>query len=162
MARGSSRRAVQNITFLLFVCQALTESPEITSINTTKITAQNNEGYNEFLLDLQGTNLQSNKTKIRITSKDAAKNEICEKEDSKINEYELSELWRTNGANSTLQYKLRLPISVCGNVYLCLLHEVVGKSAIPPGMYTKTEQWYHQGTDIVIKVPTNEKCIEKE
>lgn len=163
MARGLSRRAIQHIliTFLLIACtfcQVLTESPEFTSLTVIKNPQTTNNEYNEFLLDIQGKNFYSNKTKIRITTKDAAKNEICEKEDSKI-DYQLSEV-RTNGT-SNARFKLRLPKSVCGNVYLCLLHEVVGKSAIPPGMYTKTEQWYHQGRDFVINVPLNEKC-EKE
>lgn len=160
MARGLSRRAVQQITFLLtacYICQALTENPEITSLQVSKSTdsSQNNDEYNEFILDVQGKNLHNNRTKIRITTKEAAKNEICENEDSKF-KYELSEV-RTNGTSSA-RYKLRLPKSVCGNVYLCLPHEVVGESAIPPGMYTKTEQWFHQGRDFVITVPLNEKC----
>lgn len=163
MARGLSRRAVQHIItlFLLIACtvgQPLTESPVLTSLTVTDHSQNNNE-YNEFMLDVRGKNLYGNKTKIRITTKDAAKNVLCEKEDSKIADYELSEVRTNNGTNGAL-YKLRLPKSVCGNVYLCLLHEVVGESAIPPGMYTKTEQWYHQGRDIVVKVPLNEKCIE--
>lgn len=161
MARGLSRRSVQEITLLLLIacciCQTLTESSDITSLTVSHptVNSRNNDEYNEFFLDLEGKNLYSNKTKIRITTKDAAKNEICENEDSKI-DYELSEV-RTNGTH-TARYKLRLPKSVCGNVYLCLLHEVVGESAIPPGMYTKTEQWYHQGRDVVITVPLNEMC----
>lgn len=161
MARGSSRRAVQHFItlFLLIgctVCEALTESPEFTSLSVTNHSRYNDE-YNEFFLDVQGKNLHSNKTKIRISTKDAAKNEICDTEDSKI-DYELSEV-RTNGT-SNARFKLRLPKSVCGNVYLCLLHEIVGESAIPPGLYTytKSEQWYHQGRDFVVKVPHNEKC----
>lgn len=159
MARGLSRRAIQ-ITFLLTACStclALTENPEFSSLTVTRPAenSQNNDDYNEFLLDVRGKNLHDNGTKIRITAQEAAKNDICEKEDSKI-PFDLSEV-RTNGTSSA-RFKLRLPKSVCGNVYLCLLHEVVGESAIPPGMYTKTEQWYHQGKDFVISVPSSEKC----
>lgn len=157
MARDLSRRI---ITFLLlFVCEVLTESPEIVSLKITNSSIHNyNDKYNEFELDLYGKNLQSNRTKIRITTQDAAKNEICKKTDSKI-DYELSEV-RTN--NSAVHFKLRLAKSVCGNVYLCLLHEIVSESVIPPGMLTKTEQWYHQGRDIVVKVPVNQNCTQTE
>lgn len=160
MARGLSRRAVQYFTtlFLLIgsiICQPLTESPDFSSLSVT-VNSQNNDAYNEFYLDVHGKNLHANKTKIRLTTKDAAKNDICPNadEDTKI-DYELSEV-RTNTSNA--RFQLRLPKSVCGNVYLCLLHEVVGESAIPPGMYTKTEQWYHQGRDFVVKVPHSENC----
>lgn len=160
MARGLSRRTIQQITLLIIaccICQTLTENPEITSLTVSEPTyiSQNNDEYNEFILDVQGKNLHNNRTKIRITTKEAAKNEICENADSKF-KYELSEV-RTNGT-SIARYKLRLPTSVCGNVYLCLPHEVAGESAIPPGMYIKTEQWIHQGRDFVIKVPLSKKC----
>lgn len=150
MARGPSRLP-QILTFLSIVClngAASSEHPHFTSLTPVNVT---DGGFVVF--EARGAHLE-NATRVGITAARAARGDECAKEDLEV--VDLSAVER----NATwARFRGEFRGRFCGRVvYACLPREVVQKSEIPPGMYTKREVWYHQGEDVAMELKEDEGC----